>query len=175
MSDVPGSPKVTRCTSKPTSFRRRSRTPSAPASAGVTEGQRTRSRVMETASFIPRLTTPKRRRASLVRRHFERSAKSAATPRVPDDASRRRENREGPANVLIPQQLVDAGLGAGALVDALDDHGAGGRRAGLAVLQRARRQRARNDHGIFRNFDDESLAGVAVDDFGGSAEEHAHR
>jgi hypothetical protein len=29
----------------------------------------------------------------------------------------------------VPQQLVDAGLGAGALVDALDDHGAGGGRA----------------------------------------------
>src|SRR5512139_71679 len=36
----------------------------------------------------------------------------------------------------VPQQLVDAGLGAGALVDALHDHGAGGRGAGLAVRQR---------------------------------------
>src|SRR5689334_9262904 len=71
MSDVPGSPKVTRCTSKPAFFSRRSRTPSAPASAGVTDGQRTRSRVMETASFIPRLNTPNRRRASCVRYHFD--------------------------------------------------------------------------------------------------------
>src|SRR5690242_18164337 len=36
----------------------------------------------------------------------------------------------------IAQQLVDAGLGAGALVDALDDDGAGGRGTGLAVFQR---------------------------------------
>src|SRR6185503_8399818 len=70
MSAVPGSPKVTRCTSKPASFRRRSRTPSAPASAGVTDGQRTRSRVIDTASFIARLNTPNRRRTSLVRHHF---------------------------------------------------------------------------------------------------------
>src|SRR6187549_1385820 len=70
MSAVPGSPKVTRCTSKPASFSRRSSTPSAPASAGVTEGQRTRSRVMETASFMPRLNTPNRRRASLWH-HFD--------------------------------------------------------------------------------------------------------
>src|SRR6185312_13715933 len=116
MSDVPGSPKVTRCTSKPASFSRRSRTPSAPASAGVTDGQRTRSRVMETASFIARL-------------------------------------------VLIPQQFVDAGLGAGALVDALHDHGAGGRRAGLAVRQRLAGQGAGNDHRIFRHLADEDLAG----------------
>src|SRR5437868_7632434 len=71
MSAVPGSPKVTRCTSKPAAFRRFSRTPNAPASAGVTDGQRTRSRVMETASFIARLNTPNRRRASLVRHHFD--------------------------------------------------------------------------------------------------------
>src|SRR5438128_11220969 len=82
MSDVPGSPKVTRWTSKPASFRRRSRTPSAPASAGVTDGQRTRSRVMETASFIARLNTPNRRRASLVRRHFDLALLLPARPRI---------------------------------------------------------------------------------------------
>src|SRR5882757_884146 len=67
MSDVPDSLNVTRCTSKPAAFRMFSRTPSAPASAGVTDGQRTRSRAMETASFIARLNTPNRRRASCVR------------------------------------------------------------------------------------------------------------
>src|SRR6187455_1756667 len=34
--------------------------------------------------------------------------------------------RESPWVRSIPQQLVDAGLGAGALVNALHDHGAGG-------------------------------------------------
>jgi hypothetical protein len=29
-------------------------------------------------------------------------------------------------SILIPQQFVDAGFGAGAFVDALDDHGACG-------------------------------------------------
>src|SRR2546422_3528011 len=82
MSDVPGSPKVTRWISKPASFRRRSRTPSAPASAGVTEGQRTRSRVMVTASFIPRLNTPNRRRASLVRHHFDLALLVPRRPRI---------------------------------------------------------------------------------------------
>src|SRR3954466_9241899 len=71
MSDVPGSPKGTRCTSKPASFSRRSSTPSAPASAGVTEGQRTRSRGMETASFIARFNTPIWRWASFVGYRFE--------------------------------------------------------------------------------------------------------
>src|SRR5664279_3945221 len=49
---------------------------------------------------------------------------------------------------LIPQQLVDAGFGAGALVDPLDDDRAGGRGPGLAVFQGARRQHARHHHGI---------------------------
>src|SRR5215207_5026297 len=64
----------------------------------------------------------------------------------------------------VPQQLVDAGLGAGALVDALHDHGAGGRGAGLAVLQRLAGQGAGNHYRIFRNLADKSLAGYAVDD-----------
>src|SRR5258708_21189216 len=82
MSAVPGSPKVTRCTSKPAAFRRSSRTPSAPASAGVTDGQRTRSRVIETASFIARLNTPNWRRASLVRHHFDLALLLPARPRI---------------------------------------------------------------------------------------------
>src|SRR5216684_2857501 len=52
ISAVPGSPKVTRCTSKPAPLRISSRTPSAPASAGVTDRQRTRSRAMESASVM---------------------------------------------------------------------------------------------------------------------------
>src|SRR5260370_3823365 len=82
MSAVPGSEKVTRCTSKPAAFRMFSRTPSAPASAGVTDGQRTRSRVMETASFIARLNTPNRRRASFQRHHFDLGLLIPAGPRI---------------------------------------------------------------------------------------------
>src|SRR5882724_7571052 len=82
MSDVPGSLKVTRCSSKPAAFSRFSRTPSAPASTGVTDGQRTRSRVMETASFIARLNTPNRRRASLVRYHFDLALRVPGRPRI---------------------------------------------------------------------------------------------
>src|SRR5215218_4367366 len=82
MSDVPGSLNVTRCTSKPAAFRMFSSTPSAPASAGVTDGQRTRSRVMETASFIARLNTPNRRRASLVRDHFDFGLLIPGRPRI---------------------------------------------------------------------------------------------
>src|SRR5216683_7833201 len=108
ISAVPGSPKVTRCTSKPAPLRMFSSTPSAPASAGVTEGQRRRSRAMERASVIA-------------------------------------------CQVSIPQQFVDAGLGAGALIDALDDHGAGGGGAGLAVLQGSGRQHSRYHHRVFRD------------------------
>src|SRR5437867_4453284 len=102
MSDVPGSPKVTRWISKPASFRRRSRTPSAPASAGVTEGQRTRSRVMETASFIPRLNTPNRRRASLVRYHFDLALLVPGRARV---ARRLRRQRVGAEPVGLARAL----------------------------------------------------------------------
>src|SRR3954471_15852756 len=85
MSVVPGSPKVTRCTSKPAALRIFSSTPSAPASAGVTEGQRTRSRAIERAeraSVMPRLNTPHRRRASFVRHHFDFALLFPARPRV---------------------------------------------------------------------------------------------
>src|SRR5215469_959019 len=111
MSAVPASEKVTRWVAKPACFNSPSSTPSAPASAGVTDGQRIRSRAMASASVT-------------------RS---------------------------VPQQLVDRGLGAGALVDPLHDHGAGGRGADLAVLHRLARQRARDDHGIFRYLADEHL------------------
>src|SRR5262249_21658604 len=71
MSAVPGSEKVTRCTSKPWAFRRFSSTPSAPASAGVTDGQRMRACAMERASIMPSLNMHGGRRASDMRRKFE--------------------------------------------------------------------------------------------------------
>ena len=53
---------------------------------------------------------------------------------------------------LIPQQLVDAGLGAGLRVDPLDDHGAGGGRAGWPSYGRA--GRCRHDDGVCRHLAD---------------------
>src|SRR5476649_350615 len=72
---------------------------------------------------------------------------------------------------LVPQQFVDRGLGAGALVDALDDDGTGGGGARLAVLERPAGQGAGHHHGVFGDLADESLAGLAVDDLGGGAED----
>src|SRR6185437_17053251 len=71
--------------------------------------------------------------------------------------------------------FVDAGFCPRALVDALDDHGTGSRGTHLAVFHRLARQRPRHDHGIFGHFAEIDLAGYAVDDLGGGAEEHAHR
>src|SRR5690242_21806683 len=71
MSAVPGSPKVTRCVAKPASFKMVSRTPSAPASAGVTDGQRMRDWVIERASVMPRLNMHGGRRARCVRNDFD--------------------------------------------------------------------------------------------------------
>src|SRR5258708_38080613 len=82
MSDVPGSEKVTRWVSKPAAFSRFSRTPSAPASAGVTDGQRTRSRAMETASFMPPLNMRCGRWASTVRHKFQLGLLVPARPGV---------------------------------------------------------------------------------------------
>src|SRR3979409_1667331 len=59
-----------------------SRTPSAPASAGGTEGERAGARVMETAAFRARLNPPTRRRASLVRHHFDLGLLVPAGPRI---------------------------------------------------------------------------------------------
>src|ERR1700709_1629421 len=102
MSAMPGSEKVTRCTSKPAAFRMFSRTPSAPASAGVTEGQRTRSRVMETASFIARLNTPNRRRASCVRHRLGLGLLVPAGPRID---RRQRVGPEAVAAVGAPEAV----------------------------------------------------------------------
>jgi len=45
----------------------------------------------------------------------------------------------------------------------------------LAILQKPRRQGAGHHDGIFGDLADKRLAGVAIDDLGGSAKEHAHR
>src|ERR1700736_5806598 len=60
-----------RCASKPAPLRISSRTPIAPASAGVTEGQRTRSRAMERASVMPPLNMRACRWASAVPNKFQ--------------------------------------------------------------------------------------------------------
>src|SRR5690349_4022296 len=57
MSSVPGSEKVIRCTVKPASLSTRSRNASAPPSAGVTDRQRTSSRVRATGSALMRSVT----------------------------------------------------------------------------------------------------------------------
>jgi thiol-disulfide isomerase/thioredoxin len=78
---------------------------------------------------------------------------------------RRAERRES-----VPEQLVDAGLGASSLVNPFDDDRAGEGRA--AVLGR---QGARNDDRIGRNPAVEDFAGRPLDDLGRCADEHAHR
>src|SRR6478736_6762893 len=75
----------------------------------------------------------------------------------------------------IPQQFVDAGLGARFLVDALDDDGAVETRAWLAVGARLARQAAGHDHRIRRHLAAEDFAAVAIDDLGGGADENPHR
>src|SRR6266851_906843 len=75
----------------------------------------------------------------------------------------------------VAQELVDRGLGAGALVDAFDDDGAieaGGR---AAVGIGAARQIARHHHRIGGNAAAEDFAGGAVDDARRRAYEDAHR
>src|SRR5262249_20213866 len=74
----------------------------------------------------------------------------------------------------IPQQLVDAGLGARLLVDALDDDRAVEAGAGRAIRQRLARHGAGHDHRIGRHLANKHLAGLAVDDLGRCADEHAH-
>src|SRR5437763_1210027 len=76
----------------------------------------------------------------------------------------------------ISEQLVDAGLRAGLLIDALDDDGAVEMRRRLAVAHRriARRHRAGDDDGIGRHFAVGHLAGGAVDDLGRLADIDAH-
>src|ERR1700692_3173795 len=59
-----------------------SSTPSAPASAGVTEGQRTRSRAMERASVMPPLNMRPRRWASTVRNKFQLALLVPPRPRI---------------------------------------------------------------------------------------------
>src|SRR5436190_2613498 len=79
-----------------------------------------------------------------------------------------------PRRVSVAHQLVDGGLGSRLRVDRLDDHGAIEGRARLVVGERLARQRARHHHGIGWHMADVDLAGVAVDDLGGGADEGAH-
>src|SRR5260221_2092614 len=71
---------------------------------------------------------------------------------------------------LVSQQLVDAGLGPRAFVDALDDH-----RASQTWAAVPARQAAGNHDRIFGHPAILALAGRTVDDLGRGAEEHAHR
>src|SRR5262249_39103821 len=68
------------------------------------------------------------------------------------------------------QQLVDAGLGAGLRVHALDDH-----RAGQAVGAAVARQRSGDDHRAGWHAPVAGLPGGAVVDRRALADEHAHR
>src|SRR5205814_4762893 len=141
---VPGSPKVTRCTSKPAPLRIFSSTPSAPASAGVTEGQRSRSRAMERAEGVSRMSPLNMRLgrwASAVRDKFRFAelipvrgcarTRIDGRPRIGAEPVRRAcalqqhqldkapklepecDQHEQLSVRLVPQQLVNAGLGAG--------------------------------------------------------------
>src|SRR5579872_7174606 len=75
----------------------------------------------------------------------------------------------------VAQQFVDRGFGASLGIDLLDDDSAVEVRAGLPVRQRFAGQRAGDDDGIGRHAAEMDLAGVAVDDLGGRADEGAHR
>src|SRR5690348_6767510 len=119
---------MTRWTVKPAACSVRSRNASAPPSAGVTDGQRTRSRVRATGSARPGMTA-------------------------------------WWVCMLIPQQLVDAGLCARLLVDALDDHRAVERRPAVLAGQRA----GHHDR-VSRHFALQHLAAVAVDNHGRGAD-----
>src|SRR6266567_1138068 len=128
MSAVPGSEKVTRCTSKPAAFSRSSRTPSAPASAGVTDGQRTRSRAMETASIMSPLNTPERRWASFVRHQFDLALLVPARPCVARGPWRQRVRAKavGPARALQAIHFDEA-------PQAENERGDGQRQVGVGV------------------------------------------
>src|SRR6185437_6397212 len=75
---------------------------------------------------------------------------------------------------LIPQQLVDAGLGARALVDALDDDRAIKTRTEVAAGHRIARHRSRDNHRVGRYFAVMNLAGRTIDDLGRHPEIDAH-
>src|SRR5690606_26420530 len=89
----------------------------------------------------------------------------AAGPFLPEAkySARRRSVRQA------AQQVVDAGLAAGLLVDLLDDH-----RAVQRMRAIARRQRSGYHHAARRHVAVADLAGGAVVDAGGLADEHAH-
>src|SRR5687767_15986389 len=135
MGSVPGSAKVTRCTSKPAPLSTFSITASAPPSAGVTDGQRMRSRARAIGSAMSSF--------------FAHDLVRKPVPTFRDHA-------------LVAQQLVDAGLGARLFVHALHDHGAVEARTGLPILHRFAGQRAWHHHGIGGHFTHEDLAGLAI-------------
>src|ERR1700728_2816871 len=80
-----------------------------------------------------------------------------------------------PSAGLIPQQFVDAGLGAGFLVDTLDDNRAIKIWRRRAAVGRLAGHSARDHHRISRHLTLQRRAGVAVDDLGRGAKKDAHR
>src|SRR3954454_20214499 len=68
---------------------------------------------------------------------------------------------------LIPQKLVDGGLGARPFVDPLHDDGAVEARPRLAVRYRLARHRARDHDRVGRHLALQNLTAGAIDDFGG--------
>src|SRR5215472_11789286 len=93
----------------------------------------------------------------------------------PQDASRRTHDRAAAGPTSIAQELVDRGLSARALVDALDDDGAieiGRRRA---VRHGAARETAGHDDGIGGYAAEIDLARRTVDDARRRRDEDAHR
>ena len=95
-----------------------SRTPSAPPSAGVTEGQRRRSRAMATASFMARLNMPSRRCASLARHHFDLALLVPGRPRIERRLRRERVGAEPVGRRRVPLQAVQLDEGPEARVRA---------------------------------------------------------
>src|SRR5258708_227196 len=99
---------MTRGIVKPAPLRISSRTPSGPAAARVTEGQRKRSRAMERASVIPPLNMRPRRWASAVRDKFQFALLVPARDRL--SAGRDRRQRVGPEPVRSARPLQESHL-----------------------------------------------------------------
>ena len=78
-------------------------------------------------------------------------------------------------DVSIPQQFIDRRLCACLRVDAFDDHRAGQARAGRSVGKGFAGEAAGDHNRIGRHAAHKNLAGGAVDDFAGRADEYAHR
>src|SRR4029079_1503638 len=139
--------------SKPTGLRIPSIRPSAPPSAGVTDGQRSRSRASAAGSAVLTLIA-----AALAVR---RVRVNLARERPPVGSTGRRSR--APSG-LVPQQFVDRGFRARLLVDALDDHCAVETWSRCAGLRGPSRQRARNDDRVGGHLALERFAGLTIDD-----------